>query len=73
MDKTGQRLILAAFALAGALLASALMLMFTPNHSWLAFVGWVIFFLALQSPLFLASRASQESCTAWLSRLRRRG
>lgn len=73
MDKRGRRLFVLALALAGALLASTAMLMFTTVQSWLAFVGWMVFFLALQSPFFFSSPGSRENCTAWLPRLRRKG
>ncbi|MGI9066026.1 MAG: hypothetical protein ACR2HX_06435 [Pyrinomonadaceae bacterium] len=57
--------------LTGALLASALMLKLSPNSSWLAFVGWVIFFAALQLPWLLVTPSAQSSCTAWLARFRK--
>ena len=69
MNKTSQNILTIAFIFAGALLASALMLKVTPNDSWMAFAGWVIFYLSIQMPLFLYTQKSQESCTAWLSRL----
>jgi len=69
MSKTFKRVISAAFVLAASLLASAIMIKFTPNASWLAFVGWTIFFLAVQSPIFLLLQNSQPNCTAWLTRL----
>lgn len=71
MDKISRTLITAAIVLAGAMLASALMLQFTPNDSWLAFIGWMIFFVALQFP-FLFIQSFQDSCTAWLARFRKR-
>lgn len=73
MDRTGQRFIRMALILAGSMLASSLMLKLTPDDSWLAFVGWVIFFLVMQSPLLILTQTSQGNCTAWLSRLRRKG
>ena len=69
MNNKYPRIIKIAFIIAMAVLASAIMLRFTPNDSWLAFGGWVIFYLAVQTPLFLYTKKSQESCTAWLSRL----
>ncbi len=72
MNNKHPRIITIAFIIAAALLASAVMLRFTPNDSWLAFSGWVIFYLAIQMPLFLYTAKSQESCTAWLSRLSRK-
>ena len=59
-----------AIVLAGALLASAVMVKFTPDASWLAFVGWTIFFVALQAP-FLFIQSAQNSCMAWLVRFRK--
>jgi hypothetical protein len=72
MNKTGRTLIIVGMSLAGALLASALMIKVTPNDSWAAFAGWVIFFAALQSPLFMFRQSSWLSCAAWLTRLVRK-
>ncbi len=69
MKKISQNIIPITLALAAALVASAVMLQVTPNSSWMAFTGWVIFFLSIQAPLFLYNQKSQESCTAWISRL----
>ena len=69
MSKTFKRIISVVFILAATLLASALMITFTLNDSWLAFVGWTIFFLAIQSPIFLLSQNWQVNCTTWLTRL----
>jgi hypothetical protein len=70
MSKTNRTFANFVAVLACAVFASALMLKVTPNDSWLAFVGWIIFFIAVQSPLFIFARSSQGSCTAWLSRRR---
>jgi len=70
MNKTSQTLITIAIVLAGAMLASAVMVKFTPNASWLAFIGWTIFFVALQAP-FLFIQSAQNSCMAWLVRFRK--
>jgi hypothetical protein len=48
------------------------MLKVTPNDSWLAFAGWVIFYLSIQVPFFLYTQKTQENCTTWLSRLMRK-
>ncbi len=69
MSKT-DRTITIAIVLACATLACALMLKFTPNDSWMALVGWIIFFVAMQAP-FLFIKSSQYSCTAWLDRFRK--
>ncbi len=53
MKKISQNIIPITLALAAALVASAVMLQVTPNSSWMAFTGWVIFFLSIQTPLFL--------------------
>ncbi len=71
MNKTTRMLITFGIVLAGALLASALMLKLSPNSSWLAFVGWAIFFTALQLPWLLVTPTAQSSCTAWLARFRK--
>ena len=72
MKKISQNIIPITLALAAALLASAVMRQVTPNSSWLAFTGWVIFYLSIQAPLFLYTQKSNESCTAWISRLMRK-
>lgn len=72
MNKTGRTLITVAIVLAGAMLASALMLKLSPNSSWLAFVGWIIFFAALQLPMFMVTQSSQGSCTGWVTRFLRK-
>jgi len=71
MNKTTRTLITYGIVLAGALLASAVMLKLSPNSSWLAFVGWAIFFAALQLPWLLVTPSAQSSCTAWLARFRK--
>lgn len=69
MKKAGRRFLTLIVVLASALFASALMFKFSPNSSWLAFVGWTIFFVALQLPWFWITPSAQSSCTAWLPRL----
>ena len=64
MNKTSRKLITFAIGLAGALFASALILKLSPDSSWLAFVGWAMFFAALQLPGLFATPSTQSSCTA---------
>jgi hypothetical protein len=71
MNKAGRTLITFAIVLAGALFAAALMLKLSPNSSWLAYVGWAIFFVALQLPWLFVPPSAQGSCTAWLARFRK--
>jgi hypothetical protein len=71
MNKTGRTLIAYTIVLAGALFASTLMLKFTPKSSWLAFAGWMIFFLSLQLPWLWVKPSAQSTCTAWLTRFRK--
>lgn len=71
MNKTSRTLITFAIVLVGALFASALMFKLSPNSSWLAFMGWAIFFAALQLPWLLVTPSAQSSCTAWLARFRK--
>jgi hypothetical protein len=71
MNKTTRTLITLGIVMAGALFASAIMLKLSPNSSWLAFVGWAIFFVALQLPWLLVTPSAQSSCTAWLARFRK--
>jgi len=68
MNKTSRKIITFAIVLASALFASALMLKLSPNSSWLAYVGWAMFFAALQLPWLLVTPSVQSSCTAWLAR-----
>jgi len=68
MNKTSRALVTLAIILAGALVASAIMLKVSPGSSWLAFAGWAIFFAALQLPWLLVTPSAQSSCTAWLAR-----
>ena len=70
MNKTSRTFITVTIVLAGAMLASALMLKFTPDDSWLAFAGWIIFFVAIQSP-FLFIQSAKDGCTAWLTRFQK--
>lgn len=70
MNKKGQTLIIIAIVLSGALLAAAVMLKFTPNASWLAFIGWTIFFVTLQAP-FLFIQSARNTCMAWLVHFRK--
>ena len=69
MNKTSRNIIIISLALVAAMIASAVMLKFTSNGSWLAFIGWAIFYFSLQVPYLLYTQKSQESCTAWFSRL----
>ncbi len=71
MNKTSRALITLAIILAGALFASAVMLRVSPNSSWLAVIGWAIFFAVLQLPWLLFTPSAQSSCTAWLARFRK--
>ena len=71
MNKTGRTLITFTIVVAGSLFASALMLKFSPQGSWLAFVGWAIFFVALQLPWLWVMPSTQSSRTAWLARFRK--
>ena len=70
MNLTTRTVITTGIVLASALFASALMNKVSPNGSWLAFVGWALFFAALQLP-WLFSSSAQNSCTAWLARFRK--
>ena len=71
MNKTNRTLITFGIVVTGAFLASAVMLKLSPNSSWLAFVGWSIFFVALQLPWLLTTSSTENSCTAWLARFRK--
>ena len=69
---TNRKLFILSIILAGSLLASAIMRKFTPNQSWIAFAGWVIFFIAIQVPWILVSQKKHNSCTTWFSRLKKK-
>ncbi|HKY05437.1 MAG TPA: hypothetical protein VJQ56_11130 [Blastocatellia bacterium] len=70
MDKR-ERFLTAAYVIAGALLASVLMTLFTEKTTVVAFIGWTIFFASIQATVFMTSD-SGLSCTSWLKRFRRR-
>jgi len=72
MNKTNRMLILAGIILASATLASLLIQIFSEKKSWLAFIGWVIFFASSQAPALLVSRSSERACSGWWNRLRNR-
>ena len=72
MNKTTRTLILAGIALAASALASMLIQVFTPNKSWLAFIGWMVFFVATQVPALFVTRSSERACVGWLNRFRNR-
>ena len=58
--------------LVSSLLATALMALFTQSSmSWLASVGWVIFFASLQTSVILAAVRNEpaDACTASVLRL----
>jgi len=57
--------------LVSSMLATALMVLFTQSMSWLASVGWVIFFASLQTSVILAAVRNEpaDACTAWVLRL----
>lgn len=68
MNKSGSSLVTGAIALTGAVVASALIT--DATDSWLEFAAWAAFFVALQSPILMATGGSTVGCTAWLARLR---
>ncbi len=55
--------------LAGSILASGIYLLLSGERGWIKFVAWVIFFAAIQSPIFLARNPSVR-CSL-LARLKR--
>ncbi len=67
-----RRLIMWSIISAGALLAAAIMQKFTPNQSWAAFAGWVIFFIAIQMPWLLVPQNKYDSCTNWFNRFKKK-
>jgi len=58
--------------LGGALLASAIMQLFIPDESWLAFAGWFIFFIGIQGSSILVSQKKYDSCISWFGRLKKK-
>lgn len=72
MNMKKGKLIILLIILVGALLAAAIMKKFTPNQSWVAFGGWVIFFIAIQVPWLLVSSEKYNVCTAWFSGLKKK-
>lgn len=71
MTRTIRRLLTFTIVLASAIFASVILRKLSPDSSWLALVGWAIFFAALQLPWIVASPSSQNSCSAWLGRFRK--
>ena len=70
MHNIGSLLVKGMIVVVGALIGSLLMLLFTGDDGWAGFAGWVIFFVAIQTPAFIGRQDSLQSCTAWF---RRRG
>jgi len=54
-----------ALALAGAVLASSIMVYVSPKNSFLSFMGWIIFFIAIQAPLLFSRSSRQYNCSNW--------
>jgi len=73
MNKSSRMLILVASVVAAAMLAAGVMSKFTSGDSWLAYLGWAIFFLSLQVPFLLTQSSRENRCTAWLGRLMGKG
>ena len=73
VSKTTRFVFTGAIVLAGAIVASALMVKFSPESGWLKFVAWMLFFVSIQTPVFLlGNKQSAGDCTAWLSRFRKK-
>ena len=53
------------------LVSSAVIKVLTPGASWLAFFGWTVFFVAVQTP-FIFTRTSYTDCLSWFTRSRGR-
>jgi hypothetical protein len=70
MNNSRQLLINTGMVLVGAILASGIFLLLSGERGWVKFAAWVIFFAAIQSPLFF-SKNSNLSCSI-LARLKRR-
>ncbi len=54
-----------------SLLAAGLTTLVLEANSWLAYIGWLIFFASLQAPFILsaAKTGKTDPCTSWLLRL----
>ncbi len=66
------KLIMLSIISAGAIIAAAIMQKFTPNQSWAAFAGWIIFFLAIQVPWIFVPQNKYGSCTTWFNSLKKK-
>lgn len=55
-------------AIAGAILSAVILVFLTPNSSFVAFLGWVVFFIAIQAPFFMSTRANPYDCRKWFSK-----
>jgi hypothetical protein len=66
MKRTFPRLTNTVILLATAIEAAAIGMRLSSDGSWWAYVGWIIFFAALQSPYWFGGHAAYKDCLRWL-------
>ncbi|HET9744330.1 MAG TPA: hypothetical protein VFP97_01380 [Chitinophagaceae bacterium] len=54
--------------LSSSILAAAIMIIFTPGHSWTEFAGWVIFMVAIQTPWMFFTTRKNYNCVNWFKK-----
>lgn len=54
--------------LGSSILAALILKIFTPGQSWTAFAGWVIFFIAIQSPWIFFTNSKNYNCLNWFKK-----
>jgi inner membrane protein involved in colicin E2 resistance len=55
-------------AIGGAILSAIVLVLLTPNSSFLEFLGWVVFFIAIQAPFFISTKTGYYGCGKWFSK-----
>jgi len=55
-------------AIAGVSLAAIITVLLTPNTSFVAFLGWIIFIVALQASFFATTRSDYYDWRKWFSK-----
>lgn len=70
MNYLRHRLLAICVILVAALVGSALIA--DAGDSWIEFLSWAVFLVAINVPFLLTSADSQRKCTAWLYGARRK-
>lgn len=70
--KTSLRAMNVVMAIAAAMIGAAIIVLLIGEASWLKFIAWTVFFVSLQSWLFLPQSAAGRWCALKLPRLWKR-